>query len=63
MSMQDDLSSPDIEPDVIKELALAANAIQIAARCTKWGFVSDHCANALVEIKKAIVQACGRRIE
>ena len=54
-----ELGSLDIEPEVIAKLVLAANGIVIAARLTQCGYVSDHCANALEEIKKAIKAACG----
>lgn len=53
------LGSPDIEPEVIRHLARAAEDIRVASRFTRWGYVSDHCATALAEIKKAIVAACG----
>ncbi len=53
------LSSPDIEPAVIRHLARAAKEIREAGRLTQWGYVSDHCVNALGEIKKAIKAACG----
>jgi hypothetical protein len=57
---EDDLSSPDIEPDVVRRLARAAEEIKEAAHLTRWGYVSDHCSNALLEIKKAIIAACGQ---
>jgi hypothetical protein len=59
-STEVDEDMPDIQPIVIRNLAKAAEDIQFAARSTRWGYVSDHCANALMEIKKAIVHACGR---
>jgi hypothetical protein len=53
----EELGSPEIEPDVIIALARAANEIAMAARLTQWGFVEYHCANALEDVKLAIA-AC-----
>jgi hypothetical protein len=57
---EDDFNAPDIEPDVVRRLARAAKEIKEAAHLTRWGYVSDHCSNALLEIKKAIIAACGQ---
>lgn len=52
-------SARDIEPNVIRKLAEAADALMAASRLTRWGYVQDHCRNALDEIRKAITEACG----
>lgn len=48
-----------IEVEVLTHLVDAIGSLQIAARQTELGFVADHCANAVEEIRKAIRHAGG----
>lgn len=47
-------TTPGMEPEVLRHLAAAIESLQMARTLTGWGFVADHCDNALSECAHAI---------